>query len=86
MVTFQLELSSKQVEVIQTDEPIQPIPVNIEVDSNKVALGEKLFQDVRLSSNNQVSCLSCHSFSTGGADRRSHSIGVNGAKLEVNTT
>jgi cytochrome c peroxidase len=77
--------TTQQVEVPQTDEPIQPIPINIEVDSNKVALGEKLFQDARLSSNNRVSCLSCHSFSQGGADRRSHSIGINGAKTEVNS-
>lgn len=77
--------TTKQVEVLQTDEPIQPIPINISIDSNKVALGEKLFQDVRLSSDNRVSCLSCHSFSQGGADRRSHSIGINGARTEVNS-
>jgi cytochrome c peroxidase len=79
-----LTTTTQQVEVMQTDEPIQPIPLNIAVDSNKVALGEKLFQDARLSSNNRVSCLSCHSFSQGGADRRSHSIGVKGA-TDVNT-
>jgi cytochrome c peroxidase len=77
--------ATQQVEVIQTDEPIQAIPINIAVDSNKVALGEKLFQDTRLSSDNRVSCVSCHSFSQGGVDRRSHSIGINGAKTEVNT-
>jgi cytochrome c peroxidase len=52
--------ATQQVEVIQTDEPIQAIPINIAVDSNKVALGEKLFQDTRLSSDNRVSCVSCH--------------------------
>jgi cytochrome c peroxidase len=77
--------TTQQVEVIQTDEPIQPIPINIAVDNNKVALGERLFQDTRLSSDNRVSCLSCHSFSKGGADPRSHSIGIDGAKTEVNT-
>jgi cytochrome c peroxidase len=75
----------KQLEISQTDEPIKPIPNAIAIDNNKVALGEKLFQDVRLSRNDRVSCLSCHSFNAGGADRRSHSIGINGTKSEVNT-
>jgi cytochrome c peroxidase len=73
------------VESRQTDKPIQSIPASIALDLPKVALGEKLFQDVRLSRTNQVSCLSCHSFSLGGADRRSHSIGINGAPTKVNT-
>jgi cytochrome c peroxidase len=77
--------TTKPIEATQSDEPIQPIPINIAVDSKKVALGEKLFQDTRLSSNNRVSCLSCHSFSKGGSDRRSHSIGVNGARSDVNS-
>jgi cytochrome c peroxidase len=75
----------KRVEVTQTDEPIQPIPQEIAIDRPKVALGERLFQDVRLSKNNQKSCLSCHSFNLGGADRRAHSIGINGATTRVNT-
>jgi cytochrome c peroxidase len=73
------------VEVAQTNEPIQPIPQEIALDVHRVALGEKLFQDVRLSQTNKISCLSCHSFSLGGADRRSHSIGINGASTLVNT-
>jgi cytochrome c peroxidase len=77
--------TTKLVEVTQTNEPIQPIPSEIALDLPKVALGERLFQDVRLSNNNQKSCLSCHSFSLGGADRRSHSIGINGASTPVNT-
>jgi cytochrome c peroxidase len=75
----------KRLEIAQTGEPIQAIPLQIEVDRPKVALGEKLFQEVRLSSNNQKSCLSCHSFSLGGADRLAHSIGINGAATVVNT-
>jgi cytochrome c peroxidase len=77
--------TTKQVEATQTNEPIQPIPQEIALDPPKVALGEKLFQDVRLSNNHQKSCLSCHSFSLGGADRRSHSVGINGASTPVNT-
>jgi cytochrome c peroxidase len=83
---FQPAVTTPQrVEVAQTDEPIQAIPQQIAVDRPKVTLGEQLFQDVRLSTNNQKSCLSCHSFSLGGTDRRAHSIGINGALTEVNT-
>jgi cytochrome c peroxidase len=86
-------ITTKPVEVTQTNEPIQPLPsemLPVSVASAlenrwKVTLGEKLFQDVRLSRNNQRSCLSCHSFSLGGADRLSHSIGINGAATAVNT-
>jgi cytochrome c peroxidase len=77
--------TTKLLEIAQTNEPIQPIPQEIALDLPKVALGEKLFQDVRLSRTNQVSCLSCHSFSLGGADRRSHSLGINGTPTQVNT-
>jgi cytochrome c peroxidase len=77
--------TTKLVEVNQTNEPIQPIPQDISLDLPKVVLGEKLFQDVRLSKNNQKSCLSCHSFSLGGADRLPHSVGINGASTPVNT-
>lgn len=67
------------------DEPIQPIPLAIALDQNKVALGEQLFQDVRLSGNNQISCLSCHSFSAGGADHNARSVGVHGTPGAINT-
>ena len=79
------QLSPEQVEVDRVKEPIQPIPFQIAMDRNKVLLGEKLFQDVRLSSDKQISCSSCHNLSTGGADRRTYSIGVGGALGEVNT-
>jgi cytochrome c peroxidase len=82
----QLNLAiAKQTEVSQIEEPIQPIPKAIALDLNKVNLGKQLFADVRLSKDNRVSCLSCHNFSMGGADRRTHSIGVNGAVGKVNS-
>jgi cytochrome c peroxidase len=79
------QIKTNPIESHQTDEPIQPIPTSIALDLPKVALGEKLFQDVRLSRTNQISCISCHSFSLGGADRLPHSIGINGASTPVNT-
>jgi cytochrome c peroxidase len=77
--------TTKLVEMSQSNEPIQPIPINIALESNKVVLGEKLFQDARLSQDERVSCLSCHSFSKGGVDRRVHSLGIDGAVTDVNT-
>jgi len=62
----------------------QPLPEQIELDVNKVVLGEKLFNEVRLSANNTVSCASCHVLLNGGTDNRYRSVGVNGGTGEVN--
>lgn len=48
------------------------------LDPSKIALGEKLFHDPRLSANNGVSCASCHIIASGGDDDRRFSIGVSG--------
>ncbi|MEG1573566.1 MAG: cytochrome c peroxidase [Bacteroidales bacterium] len=65
-------------------EPISPILYNIPVDSQKVALGFKLFHDTRLSSDNTISCASCHPLGTGGMDNKQFSTGVNNALGGVN--
>lgn len=57
-------------------EPIMPLAPTLIPDEKKVSLGEKLFEDPQLSRTNLISCSSCHSLSTGGTDRRVHSIGV----------
>jgi len=41
-------------------EPITPIPPAPEIDPQKLALGESLFRDTRLSGNGLRSCASCH--------------------------
>ncbi|WP_197036022.1 cytochrome-c peroxidase [Fischerella sp. PCC 9605] len=74
----------RQQEIISVDEPIQPIPQKIYLNQNKVALGKKLFGDLRLSADNRISCLSCHHLSKGGADDKAFSIGVNGAIGNIN--
>jgi cytochrome c peroxidase len=63
------------------DEPIAPIPFDVASDPNKVALGEKLFHDVRLSRGNVVACASCHRLSEGGDDNRAQSISRMDGKL-----
>lgn len=65
-------------------EPIQPIPVAHTLDSTKVALGEKLFHDPRLSRDDTISCASCHDLAKGGTDRLPHSKGIAGAEGALN--
>jgi cytochrome c peroxidase len=75
-------------------EPISPLPRDPAADSQgkpldarKVALGDKLFHDPRLSKDNTISCASCHNLATNGADApdRPVSLGVGGAKGAVNS-
>ncbi len=49
-------------------EPISPIPLDVDVDWDKVALGEKLFRDPLLSHDGSLACLSCHQLDHGGDD------------------
>lgn len=49
-------------------EPIAPIPLDVGLDADRVALGEKLFHDPQLSRNNAFSCATCHRLSLGGGD------------------
>ncbi len=48
-------------------EPITPIPPPPPADPRKVALGERLFGDPRLSAGGRFSCASCHDLRTNGA-------------------
>lgn len=45
----------------------------------KVYLGHRLYYDTRLSTNNKVSCASCHDLTKGGTDNLAKSEGVPGA-------
>ncbi len=65
-------------------EPIRPIDCELEVDMAKAALGEKLYHDTRLSSDNTVSCASCHDLATAGVDNKQYSEGVDKALGGVN--
>src|SRR5215813_11448314 len=48
-------------------EPITPIPAPPAADPLKLALGERLFSDKRLSANGTLACSSCHDIRTNGA-------------------
>ncbi len=58
--------------------PHLPIPIAHRFDSEKVALGWRLFHDPALSGDGSVSCASCHGIAEGGDDGRSRSVGVKG--------
>ncbi len=60
---------------------ITPIPESIAVDQAKANLGKRLFFDKRLSTDNSISCASCHDLSAAfGTDAKQFSDGVNGRK------
>jgi len=56
-------------------EPIRPISPPEDLSKNKIALGHSLFNDVRLSGDNSVSCATCHDVKNGGDDGRKTSLG-----------
>ena len=63
----------EQIQAASVNEPIQPIPLSIDLNEQKVSLGEELFHDPRFSSDNSISCSTCHLFDIGGVDRLPHS-------------
>lgn len=66
------------------EEPIQPIPEEVDLDAAKVTLGGQLFQDKRLSHDDTLSCAGCHALGKGGTDQLAHSVGVGGVIGVVN--
>ena len=65
-------------------EPIVPLPRTVDLDHRKIALGHKLFHDVRFSRDNTISCASCHDVTTNGADNKRYSVGWNGDYTAAN--
>lgn len=61
-----------------TSEPIVPLPLDVQVPAAKAALGERLFHDAALSSDNTVSCATCHPLEAAGVDHLRVSKGIKG--------
>lgn len=59
--------SDSQDNLIADQEPIKPIPPPPAADPRKLALGERLFSDSRLSGDGRLSCSSCHDIRINGA-------------------
>jgi cytochrome c peroxidase len=52
---------------IVEQEPITPVPPPPPADPRKLAIGERLFSDARLSGAGNLSCNSCHDLHSNGA-------------------
>jgi cytochrome c peroxidase len=66
-------------------EPITPIPSPPIADPRKVALGERLFEDRRLSRDGGLACVSCHDIHTNGAGGAGPVAARDTSKLSINT-
>ena len=64
---------------------IQPIPLRANLDSRKVALGQRLFNEPRMSKDDTVSCATCHNLKKGGDDDLAFSPGVDGNLTTTNS-
>lgn len=64
--------------------PILPLVPVEGLDPDRVALGERLFHDARLSADHSVACANCHSLSAGGVDGQRVSVGIGGAVGTIN--
>jgi cytochrome c peroxidase len=71
--------------VSSVNEPIQPIPLYINLDPKKVNLGNQLFHDPQLSGDETISCSSCHHLQTGGVDRLVFSPSIKGRLTTLNS-
>ncbi len=69
---------------VEAEEPILPIPRQVDVDPAKAALGRDLFHDPILSKDDTISCASCHDLASGGDDGRRVSVGVDDKPGVVN--
>lgn len=77
------------------NELIEPLPNTVEelfedylemdYEPAKISLGQALFHDTRLSTDNTISCASCHDLRYGGIDRAVTATGVRGQVGPINT-
>ena len=77
--------NNMNVERSAGQEPITPIPLVMDLDKRKVALGQRLFHDPQLSHDNTIACASCHRLDKGGADGLPVPIGIGGKRGNINT-
>jgi cytochrome c peroxidase len=66
-------------------EPITRVPEAPAGDPLRVALGERLFEDPRLSRGNARKCSSCHDLGSNGASRNVRDAAPDGSPLSLNT-
>jgi cytochrome c peroxidase len=67
-------------------EPITPVPPVEALNADKIELGRRMFQDVRLSRGERTSCAACHDLRRAGDDGRARAAGADGRPLDFNTS
>ncbi|MBI4864113.1 MAG: heme-binding domain-containing protein [Candidatus Riflebacteria bacterium] len=66
-------------------EVVQPLAAPTGLDPEKVAVGDTLFHDKRLSKDNSIACAGCHALDKGGTDQQQFAKGVGGAMGDINS-
>jgi len=79
------ELENTATDLPPSQEPITPLPDPPAADPLKVALGERLFEDPRLSRDGTRACVSCHDTTSNGADGIRRDRALDGSELPFNT-
>src|SRR3954468_4962240 len=80
--------ASKSLDVTSAiaEEPVAPIPEPPPAATLKIAIGERLFADPRLSGSRTRSCAACHDISTNGASKSIQDTALDGSALPLNTS
>jgi cytochrome c peroxidase len=73
-------------QLLADEEPITQVPLPPAADPLKLALGERLFADPRLSANGSRACISCHDTRTNGASANRLDEAIEGTELPLNTS
>lgn len=79
-----LPLTSMQRPVGDGFQPITPMQAVAGLDPKRVALGQQLFHDARLSGDLTIACANCHGLQQGGVDGQKVSTGVQGRQGGIN--
>ncbi|HEY1534355.1 MAG TPA: cytochrome-c peroxidase, partial [Polyangiaceae bacterium] len=66
------------------DRPLEPLPVAVDFDRARAALGELLFRDASLSGDGKVACSDCHHDDHGLADDKPHAVVAGRPETAVN--
>lgn len=66
------------------DGVVLPLPAVAGVPAARIALGERLFHEPRLSGDESIACADCHDLRRGGVDGRKVAVGVGGAVGGIN--
>jgi len=64
---------------------VQPLSPPSKLDAQKVALGDLLYHDKRLSGDDTISCASCHDLSKGGTDQARVATGIDGQQGPISS-